>query len=786
MAVKPPTQEQGLLAILRDSLRVAIRTWWHRRRRPKFGDVPTQGGSHQSVSLDENQIAFNLDDNGPTLIIPPPSRPKLTQVPVMNKVRLAASKVTIPQLPHWSFPDVTTNFSFDVWTWLMWAAMFMTVFIRFYRIDTLQGEMYGDIEIVQTYTKSVLRGDWPWLFSLSSGPLYHYMIAPLIGFIGTGFDQIKVASILTSLGIVALIAGIARQIAGRKLGVIAVAVAGSGSWLLIFSRLGNSQIFVPLVTISTVYLLLRYINTQRVGWLYASALIATFGLYSYPQSFVVPPVMLLTVIALWQTKVIRKRQDIVRYTVILIVGSLPFVMMYLNNPDSITGNYISEKFETTDLSSGRILDILSRGVGAYFTSGDTVFRSNPGGLAHIDIISSVLFVIGIASCFRANVRAKAVLLIIPFLLLHIPSLLVLRYPEQVPSASRSIGAAPFVYLFVAMGLYEIYNSLKGRWADVSGLLVLVLFGVSFQQNIDRYFNQYISGMPYRDVPIGRMIVKYADMLSPDTSVYIAGCCWRDTSPEPYFTQIQMQHPAMLKRFDPAESLTCDTLAQTDRPAVMIWTFEAPLPSPNVEACKDQFRPVLHAMPDGTPLFYSSALLGTAIPGTPPVPTQVITQETIAPPEPQPDTSTTPIESSPGTSTTATVAVYGVQANVMISPIDTGSIPDLFDNNPDTLVRSDGTSTAFTLDLQLEQALPTKTLTFALGGMHDFVADIIIKTADGDQQFSQRFPTADSDQVVVFTLPSQFAIISLQAVLTEQNVPSDLQTHIHVRDVKFAP
>ncbi|MCX6014823.1 MAG: hypothetical protein NT020_04435, partial [Chloroflexales bacterium] len=152
----------------------------------------------------------------------------------------------------------------------------------------------------------------------------------------------------------------------------------------------------------------------------------------------------------------------------------------------------------------------------------------------------------------------------------------------------------------------------------------------------------------------------------------------------------------------------------------------------------------------------------------------------------PDTSTTPIESSPGTSTTATVAVYGVQANVMISPIDTGSIPDLFDNNPDTLVRSDGTSTAFTLDLQLEQALPTKTLTFALGGMHDFVADIIIKTADGDQQFSQRFPTADSDQVVVFTLPSQLAIISLQAVLTEQNVPSDLQTHIHVRDVKFAP
>jgi hypothetical protein len=787
MAIKPPTPEQGLLELLRDSFRKAIRVWWHRRRRPRFGDIAPPIVPHESLSVDENQIAFNLEDGGPVVIIPPPPKPKPTPVNALNNVRQAAAKVVLPRLPHWSLPDVTTTFTFDIWTWLFWAAVLMTVVIRFYRIDTLQGEMYGDIEIVQTYTKSVLRGDWPWYFSLSSGPLYHYMIAPLIYYIGTGFDQIKVASILTSLGIVALIMGTARQLAGRKLGIIALAVAGSGSWLLLFSRLGNSQIFVPFVAIGTIYALLRYINTQRVGWLYASALIATFGLYSYPQSFVIPPVMWLTAVALWQTKVIRNRQDIVRYTLMLLFGSLPFIFMYLSNPDSITGNYISEKFETTDLAPSRIIDILGRGVGAYFTSGDNVFRSNPRRLAHIDIISSVLFVIGIASCFRANMRAKAPLLIIQFLLLHIPSVLVLRYPDQVPSASRSIGAAPYAYLFIAMGLYEIYNFLKGRWASVSGLVVLVVFGASLQQNIERYFDKYISSMPYGDVPIGRMIVKYADMLSPDTSVYIAGCCWRDTSPEPFFSQLQMQHPAMLKRFDPAETLTCDTLAQTERPAVMIWTFDAPLPSPNVEACKDQFRPVLHTMPDGTPLFYSSALIGIAVPGTPPPPTPENTQETIVQPAPQPDNnSILPLVSTSDTPTSATVVVNGIQSAVSISPIDTGSIPDVFDNNPDTLVRSDGTSPAFTLDVQLDQALPTKTVTFALGGMRNFVADIIVKTADGDQQFSQSFPTAESDQVVVFTLPSQLAIIGLQAAITEQDVPSDVQTHIHVRGVDFAP
>jgi hypothetical protein len=244
---------------------------------------------------------------------------------------------------------------------------------------------------------------------------------------------------------------------------------------------------------------------------------------------------------------------------------------------------------------------------------------------------------------------------------------------------------------------------------------------------------------------------------------------------------------MLKRFDPADTLTCDTLAQTERPAVMIWTFDTPLPSPNVEACKELFRPILHTMPDGTPLFYSSALIGIAVPGTPPPPTPEVTQETIVEPAPQPDSNAVlPLVSTSGTPVNAAVIVNGIQSDVTISPIDTGSIPDLFDNNPDTLVRSDGTSPAFTLDLQLAQALPTKTLTFTLGGMRNFVADIIIKTADGDQQFSQSFPTAESDQVVVFTLPSQLAIISLQAAITEQDVPSDVQTHIHVREVTFAP
>jgi hypothetical protein len=123
--------------------------------------------SQHSTSVDENQIAFNLDDNDPTLIVPPPVPIKPAVVKLSNNKPATAAKIAVPQLP---LPNLTFTFTFDTWTWMFWAALLMTVIIRFYRIDTLQGEMYGDIEIVQTYTKSVLRGDLPWYFSLSSGP----------------------------------------------------------------------------------------------------------------------------------------------------------------------------------------------------------------------------------------------------------------------------------------------------------------------------------------------------------------------------------------------------------------------------------------------------------------------------------------------------------------------------------------------------------------------------------------------------------------------------------------
>ena len=795
MAGTPPASEKGLLEIMVQSLQNAVRAWLHQRRRPRFGDVSAPQDLSPSSTADDAQMMFDLAGN---TVTPPPTSPTAQPAPTPVSPTRKATFPTVklpPQLTSLRLPtDVLSSWShtvtLDIWTWLFWLAALLTLVLRFYRFDSLQSEMYGDIEIVQTYTKSVLRGEWPWYFSLSSGPLYHYMIAPLINAIGTGYDQIKIASILTSLAIVAFVTGSVRQLFGRQMGIIALAVAGSGSWLLVFSRLGNSQIFVPLVTIASLYALLRFINGNRQGWLYAAALIATCGLYSYPQSFVVPPVMWLTVVVLWRTGVIPTRRDVIVFTVATLIGSLPFIWMYINDPASITGNYISEKFETTDLAPSRFIEILLRAAAAYFVIGDSVFRSNPKNLAHIDIVSSVLFVVGILACFKPEFRRKAPVLLVPFALLHLPSMLVLRYPEQVPSASRSIGVAPYAYIFVAMGLYEIYTRLKHRWASIAGIVATLIFVLSLQQNIDRYFVRYVAGMPYNDVPIGREIVKYANSLSPDTSIYVVGCCWRDGTPGPFFSQIQMNYPTMLKRFDPADTLTCDALAQTDRPAVIIWGFDSEIPSPNVESCKEQFLPVLHTMPNGVPLFYSAALKGTAKPMAVPVPalppnSLIIDPNAIRLPSlpdlPNLQQEQAPGQTAEGQKTSLAVQIRGVDATVTVSEFDMGSIPDLFDESYDSLIRSTG-SNAFQVDVVFAQPVDAKTIATKLSGMRSFIADLTVTTAEGDQSFTQEFADTGADAEVTFDLPASLSITAMKLVIAEQGVPEDVDTHIHMRQL----
>jgi hypothetical protein len=456
--------------------------------------------------------------------------------------------------------------------------------------------------------------------------------------------------------------------------------------------------------------------------------------------------------------------------------------MYIDNPALAAGSYVTEKIEDVDNTAGRLIEVIVRGVLAYFTIGDIVFRNNPAGVPHVDVVGSVFLVVGIVVWLRnPQLRPWSPLLIVPFLLLHVPSLLVLRYPEQVPSASRSIGAAPYAYIFIAYGLYAIYRWLAQRKQAVAGIVLVLLLGVSVQQNIDRYFVRYVAGLPYGDVPIGREIVRYAEMLSPKTLVYVVGCCWRDGTPEPFFSQIQMKEPNRLKRFDPADTLSCSVLANIQRPAVLIWSVDDPLPNQQVEACAEEFRPVLHTNRDGVPLFYSSALTGYE------TPSMLLLRQSEAEQDVNAEQSVD-IQTSQQSTEVAqvldpisdVVTVDDITTEVMISAIDSGSIADMFDGNYDSLVRG-ANQNPMVVSLTMREPVEATRLLLELAGMRNFRVDVEITTPSDQVVLTQEYPDSMPDPTVTMDLPDSTQVTAITVTITEVDVPSDVNIYIHIRE-----
>lgn len=442
--------------------------------------------------------------------------------------------------------------------------------LRLIALDGIPAEVYGDILILFDYLVRIFAGQWPSNFVLSAGPLYQYLITPIIWLTGLSYFGLKLASVIVSMGTLLIIYALGRTLINDNFGLIVLMVAGVSSWFLVFSRLGNSQILIPLITGST--LLFAFRTYQPQGTFFDSlccGFLAAMGLYIMPQTFILPVVMLLILLVLgWYGSGIRWGHIWV-YLITVLIWSVPFIFIVLQDPFNFFGGYIGEKLplEPQELFF-IVLQNIWNGLLAFHVRGDVIFRSNPSGEPHLDIISGILFFFGVIFWLQPQRRPLGIVLIISLILLQIPSLLV-RYTEQVPSASRTIGVIPVVSLLVAGGIWWWIDHLRTMRLPVRFIIGTLLLAMLLL-NSYRYFLLYVPGLPNHNIAFDRVIVTHIETLPPDTTVYMIGCCWGDWSqPDPRAILYGVSSPERVHLI-PADDLTCDMVHAMTRPATIIW------------------------------------------------------------------------------------------------------------------------------------------------------------------------------------------------------------------------
>ena len=661
---------------------------------------------------------------------------------------------------------------------LFFAALGITCLValglRLFKLDSLQAEVYGDINILHEYLFAIRDGAWPTNFILSSGPLYHYLIYPLVAVLGHSYASIKVASVVTSLFTLLFTYLLCRRLLNDWFAVIALFVAGVSSWLLVFSRLGNSQVVLPLLTVLSLWLLVRFRQEGRSRDLIVCGIVATLGLYVYPQSFPLPVTMLLVLLLFKFTSKSIRWLDVFNFCVVVALVAVPFPFIVAESTLSVN-TYILPKLTDSASPTNTLFTNIANTLMAYHIQGDGTFRSNPARLPHLDVVSGIFMVIGCVYWLRRD-RVLWLALLIPFILLQVPSVMVLTTPVETPSASRTLGVAPIVYIWVAGGVWWLLQLVRKRagLAAACGVGLIGLLAI-FGLNANRYFDSYINGLPYQNTSIARHIQTFADTLSPNTKVYLAGCCWESGMPEPKSIQFEMKRPDNLQYVDP-QGLTCDALRSYEPGSVFVWAYSAPTPSIflQTQACMNLLPAQTFYGDKDLPMFNAAALQTGA---------GALTSPLVPPPDSRDGSTTTAANELPG----QVVTLDGSEVEIHHSVLDIGELQDALDKNAGTLMRG-AADNPFILDMTFTQPRNMSGMTLTLGSMADVIFKATFTLADGRvSETTLESTTLPPDPRVELRLTEGAQnVIAVHIEILDRRLPPSEGFHTHVREIQILP
>lgn len=412
-------------------------------------------------------------------------------------------------------------------------------FLRFYNLDYLPMEMYGDIIEGYKFTEEILTGKWPFYFVLGNGPLFFYLVSILAKIIGLSFLTMKITSSLVGIAIIFTTYLLGKEVFDEETGLIAAFLMAVSKWPLIFSRLGNMPILVTLFS-SVIFYFTFKISRKSNKWLdwILLAVLLGLGFYIYPAFFILP--LAVFVFFIFQGISFIKNNLIHELVLglIFLLCAFPFGKILMKNPASWFGSssYFGSKIFVTEgkVASDwpiRFVTNVRKTVLMFFTNGDPGFRSNPPGQPAIDILSRLFLLTGIAFGFidRKN-RKNTFLLIQSSFLVMLPSILVLNVPSDVPNMGRTVGVIPLIFLLVANGLIapcRISFVKKFLSNNIRYLILILLLTIILRLNFIHYFRDYSYHLPNHNEGFPRLIAEEIDKLPQKTNIIMVDSNWAD-------------------------------------------------------------------------------------------------------------------------------------------------------------------------------------------------------------------------------------------------------------------
>ena len=453
---------------------------------------------------------------------------------------------TILRSPRWSIV-------FSRWTLLVLAISAVVIFFRVYRLNLVPAEMVSDQAEKLLDVIDVLNGQTHIFFPRNTGreAIQFYLTAGIINLLGTGISYIslKIGTALIGLITLPFMYLLGKEVANRRVGLLAMAFAGIAYWPNVISRVGLRFPLYAAFVAPTFYFLFRGIRRSNRNDYILAGLSLGLGLHGYTPIRILPFVVVAAVVLYLihkQSAGVRRQTiwGLFLLTAVSLVVFLPLMRYASENPEMFSFRALSRLGTVERPLPGPAWQIflsnLWNGMTMYgWDDGDIWTISVPHRPA-LDFISAALFHLGMVLLLVRYIRRRNwldlfLLLSVPLLML--PSILSLAYPTENPALNRAAGAMVPVFLIVGITLDSFLSTLRTRLGEVQGPWITAAVGVllflwAANKNYDLVFNQFANSYDsgaWNTSEMGQVVHEFADSMgSYDTAWVVGYPFWVDT------------------------------------------------------------------------------------------------------------------------------------------------------------------------------------------------------------------------------------------------------------------
>lgn len=445
------------------------------------------------------------------------------------------------------------NIKITPWGLVVLGAVALVVFFRLTQIQQVPPEMVSDHAEKLLDVWDVLKGQTSVFFPRNTGreAMQMYLTALIILIFGSGYTflSLKIGTILAGLLTLPFIYLLGVEIGNRRVGLLAMLLAGIAYWPNVISRVGLRFPLNPLFVAPTLFFLVRGIkNSQRNDFILAGLALG-IGLHGYTPIRILPLVVVAAV-ALYivhaQSKGMRQQALFWLFVLGLIALAvfLPLLRYAFDNPDMFSYRSLTRLGSVERPLPGPALGIflgnLWRALTMFAWDDGEIWVHSVTHRPALDVVSGALFHLGVLillTRYWLHRHWLDLFLLLSVPLLMLPSILSLAFPAENPSLNRMGGAIVPVFLIAGLAGDTVWQILREHLGKPLGErlawgLAVFLLVWSASQNYDLVFRQYqqaFRGASWNTSEMGAVIGSFSTSVgSPENAWVVAYPYWVDT------------------------------------------------------------------------------------------------------------------------------------------------------------------------------------------------------------------------------------------------------------------